>query len=115
LIPLFICGALASARDSLCRGLGSRWFTERFHNLAVDGTGASIAAPNALYIGGIVYEDSAGTVSYVSARNQTYEGYGGIGISALTTASAAQTVTIEDSFVRGFDRIGIYAQLVLGR
>jgi parallel beta-helix repeat protein len=78
-------------------------------NLAVDGTGASIAAPNALYIGGIVYEDSAGTVSYVSARNQTYEGYGGIGISALTTASAAQTVTIEDSFVRGFDGIGIYA------
>jgi DNA-binding response OmpR family regulator len=24
-------GGLASARESLCRGLGSRWFTERFH------------------------------------------------------------------------------------
>ena len=24
-------GGLASARKSLCRGLGSRWFTERFH------------------------------------------------------------------------------------
>jgi hypothetical protein len=25
---------LASARESLCRGLGSRWFTERFHRNA---------------------------------------------------------------------------------
>src|SRR5438874_5294531 len=27
----FSSGGLASARKSLCRGLGSRWFTERFH------------------------------------------------------------------------------------
>jgi hypothetical protein len=26
---------LASARESLCRGLGSRWFTERFHRNAL--------------------------------------------------------------------------------
>src|SRR5947209_9644289 len=28
-------GGLASARGSLCRGLGSRWFTERFHRNAL--------------------------------------------------------------------------------
>src|SRR2546421_3235013 len=28
---LFSSGGLASTRESLCRGLGSRWFTERFH------------------------------------------------------------------------------------
>src|SRR5712675_1904011 len=28
-------GGLASARESLCRGLGSRWFTERFHRNAL--------------------------------------------------------------------------------
>ena len=28
----FSSGGLASARESLCRGLGSRWFTERCHH-----------------------------------------------------------------------------------
>src|SRR4051794_31502047 len=28
-------GGWASARESLCRGLGSRWFTERFHQNAL--------------------------------------------------------------------------------
>src|ERR1700691_5488002 len=28
-------GGLASASESLCRGLGSRWFTERFHRNAL--------------------------------------------------------------------------------
>ena len=31
----FSSGELASARVSLCRGLGSRWFTERFHSNAL--------------------------------------------------------------------------------
>src|ERR1700684_4217339 len=31
----FSSGGLASARESLCRGLGSRWFTERFHRNAL--------------------------------------------------------------------------------
>src|ERR1700691_6585388 len=31
----FSSGGLASARKSLCRGLGSRWFTERFHRNAL--------------------------------------------------------------------------------
>src|SRR6202021_212274 len=30
----FSSGGLASARESLCRGLGSMWFTERFHRNA---------------------------------------------------------------------------------
>jgi nitrous oxidase accessory protein len=80
-------------------------------NLAVDGTGA--IANNAKFIAGVVYEDSAGTVSYVSARNQTNTGFG-IGILALTTASAAETVTIEDSDVHGFDFYGILAASASG-
>src|SRR5438445_8618111 len=31
----FSSGGLVSARESLCRGLGSRWFTERFHRNAL--------------------------------------------------------------------------------
>src|ERR1700686_1697066 len=31
----FSSGGLASARESLCRGFGSRWFTERFHRNAL--------------------------------------------------------------------------------
>src|SRR5205809_4719879 len=31
----FSLGGLVSARESLCRGLGSRWFTERFHRNAL--------------------------------------------------------------------------------
>src|ERR1019366_7317814 len=31
----FSSGGLASARESLCRGLGSRWFMERFHKNAL--------------------------------------------------------------------------------
>src|SRR5258706_8103133 len=31
----FSSGGLASASESLCRGLGSRWFTERFHSNAL--------------------------------------------------------------------------------
>jgi hypothetical protein len=34
-VPLRAKGGLASAREFLCRGLGSRWFTERFHRNAL--------------------------------------------------------------------------------
>src|SRR5450755_2099511 len=34
-LRLFSSGGLASARKPLCRGLGSRWFTERFHRNAL--------------------------------------------------------------------------------
>src|SRR5207237_852908 len=33
--PLFRQVDLASASESLCRGLGSRWFSERFHRNAL--------------------------------------------------------------------------------
>src|SRR5213593_4075238 len=38
----FSSGGLASARESLCRGLGSRWFTERFHRNALVTHGSGI-------------------------------------------------------------------------
>ncbi len=34
-VSSFVRWILASARESLCRGLGSRWFTERFHRNAL--------------------------------------------------------------------------------
>jgi hypothetical protein len=71
-------------------------------NLAVDGTGGS----GAFCVAGIYYQDSSGTISDVSARNQPNIGFG---IVAQTTLSAAQTVTVENSVVRGFGFQGINA------
>jgi hypothetical protein len=75
-------------------------------NLAVDGTGGANGDP----LAGIFYLDSSGTVSDVSARNQTSDNGGvGFGIVVATSAAAAQAVTIQNSVVRGFDGDGIYA------
>jgi|ERR1700722_217172 len=65
-------------------------------NLAVDGTGEASQTDN---VAGIFYLDSTGTVNNASARNQP--GDFGSGILALTTLSGAQTVTIQNSVVRG--------------
>jgi hypothetical protein len=71
-------------------------------NLAVDGTGAN----GSFCVAGIFYQDSSGTVSDVSARNQPNFGFG---IAAQTTLAAAQTVTVENSVIRGFGNQGINA------
>jgi len=73
------------------------------HNLVVDGTGGG----GAICVAAIYYQDSSGTVSDVSARNQS-SGIG-MGILAETIASAAQAVTVENSVVRGFGYRGINA------
>jgi hypothetical protein len=65
-------------------------------NLAVDGTGGGGSAGT--YVVGIFYVDSTGTVDHVSARNQPDFG---TGIMALTSAAQAQTVTVQNSVVRG--------------
>ncbi len=72
-------------------------------NLVVDGTGAGNPAGSVI---GIVNFVATGTVSEVSARNQT-DGGEGYGIYAVTSLSAGQTITIENSFVDGFDAFGI--------
>jgi hypothetical protein len=71
-------------------------------NLAVDGTGGS----GSFCVAGILYQDSSGTISGVSARNQPNIGFG---IAAETTLTAAQTVTVENSVIRGFGNQGINA------
>lgn len=71
-------------------------------NLAVDATGGS----GAFCVAGIYYQDSSGTMSDTSARNQPNIGFG---IAAQTTLSAAQTVTIQHSVIRGFGYQGINA------
>ncbi|MGB9233595.1 MAG: right-handed parallel beta-helix repeat-containing protein [Terriglobales bacterium] len=72
-------------------------------NLVVDGTGAGNPAGSVI---GVVYLDATGTVSEASARNQTNAGEG-YGIYAATSLGAGQTITIENSFVHGFDALGI--------
>jgi hypothetical protein len=71
-------------------------------NLVVDATGGSAA----FCVAGIYYQDSSGTISEVSARNQPNIGFG---IAAQTTLSAAQTVTVENSVIRGFGYQGMNA------
>ncbi|MGB8785042.1 MAG: right-handed parallel beta-helix repeat-containing protein [Terriglobales bacterium] len=71
-------------------------------NLVVDGTGGS----GAICVAGIYYQDSSGTVSEVSARNQPNIG---LGILAETILGAAQEITVENSVVRGFGFKGIVA------
>ncbi|MGC9988119.1 MAG: right-handed parallel beta-helix repeat-containing protein [Terriglobales bacterium] len=84
-------------------------------NLAVDGTGGSSPAGTQVGVVGIFYLNSSGTVSHVSARNQTDAASGGQGdgIVALAVrkqaAAAGPTVTIQDNVVRGFDGTGIFA------
>lgn len=71
-------------------------------NLAVDGTGGN----GSFCVAGIYYQDSSGKISGVSARNQPNIGFG---IAAETTLAAAQTVTVENSVIRGFGSQGINA------
>lgn len=71
-------------------------------NLVVDATGGSAA----FCVAGIYYQDSSGTISDVSARNQPNIGFG---IAVQTTLSNAQTVSVENSVVRGFGYQGINA------
>jgi Periplasmic copper-binding protein (NosD) len=72
-------------------------------NLAVDAIANTFVEG---FLAGIFYQDASGTVSEVSARNQLNVG-DSIGILAETTAPAAQTVTVQNSVVRGFDGNGI--------
>jgi hypothetical protein len=72
-------------------------------NLAVDGTGGNSPVAGGI-VAGLFYEDSSGTVEYVSARNQTNTG---IGILVLTNGYP-NTITVENSVVRGFDDRGIW-------
>jgi hypothetical protein len=73
-------------------------------NLVVDGTNGS--GPSGT-VAGIFYQDASGTVNDASARNQTNSAQG-MGVLVTTTAAATQTVTVENSVVRGFDNLGIY-------
>jgi parallel beta-helix repeat protein len=75
-------------------------------NLAVDGTGGASKNQN---VAGILYLDASGTVSNVSARNEPAFG---TGIFAATAGARAETVTIQDSMVRGLDGSGGYGIVV---
>jgi hypothetical protein len=78
-------------------------------NLAVDGTGGGGSQRD--IVAGIFYVDSTGTVSHVSARNQPDFG---VGIMAMTSAPAAQTVTVQNSVMRGLTSFGSFGIVAYG-
>ena len=73
-------------------------------NLAVDGTGAFISSGS---IVGIFYQDSSGTVSHVSVRNQAYDGQGYPIVATTYAFAAPQTVLVQNSVIRSFDGAGM--------
>lgn len=74
-------------------------------NLGVDGTGFSA---NDGFFAGIFYSEASGTLSSVSARNQTTPTNSGDAIVGQGFGSA-QTLTVQNSSVRGFNNFGIVA------
>jgi hypothetical protein len=70
-------------------------------NLGVDGTGNAISG----FLAGIFYQDASGAITSVNARNQATTGAGsGILVHSFTSA---QTVTVQNTAVNGFDGGGI--------
>jgi nitrous oxidase accessory protein NosD len=75
-------------------------------NITIDGTNNGQGYP--VYVAGIFYQNSSGTLSHVTARNQSTNGTG-VGIW-LEGGSFTPTVTVENSDVHGFDSYGIYSE-----
>jgi hypothetical protein len=73
-------------------------------NLAVDGTGGDVPAGGRVV--GIYYQEASGTVSSLSARNQTTSFHTGFGVLADAFTSV-QTITVQGNTIHGFDQSGI--------
>jgi parallel beta-helix repeat protein len=74
-------------------------------DIGVDGAGTGSASS----LTGFYYQDASGTLTQVVARNQV-TGFGtGMGV-LVDSFMSAQTVTIQNSVVRGFDQTGIGAR-----
>jgi len=76
-------------------------------NLAIDGTGAD--AGGQITMAGIIYLDASGRAANLALRNQQCQ-LDGFGVLAITTAAAAQTVSVENSVIRGFDNAGMWTE-----
>jgi hypothetical protein len=74
-------------------------------NLAVNGTSSANRGLSG-WIGGIYFQNSSGTVSYVSTYGQKGNGYG-FGIFLEGTTAQAKTVTVANNTVHDFDSEGI--------
>jgi Periplasmic copper-binding protein (NosD) len=74
-------------------------------NLTIDGTGNNV--PAGVYIAGVFYLGSPGTMNHLTVQNQNGN-YLGVGIYLLGTA-ANPSVTVENSNVQGFEYVGIWA------
>jgi hypothetical protein len=78
--------------------------------ITVDGTATSSNCPGSDYVGIFYSSGSSGTVNEVETRNQNCGGgLGGIGIIVENGAGNAQSVTIENSDVNSFSKVGIWA------
>jgi hypothetical protein len=79
-------------------------------DLSVDGAnnGISGSCPG-LNVVGIYYQGASGVIDRAATRNQTTPCFHDAGIFLEGFGPANQTVTVENSSVRGFDGSGIYA------
>ena len=79
-------------------------------DLAVDGANNAISGScPGLNVVGIYYQEASGVIDRAATRSQTTPCFHDAGIFLESFGPANQTVTVENSSVRGFDGSGIYA------
>lgn len=78
-------------------------------NLIVDGTGGVLQSGEG-FCSGIFYQDASGALNNVAARNQACSG-SGFGVISISgdVVSGAQSFTLKNSSIGGFDNTGLLA------
>jgi|HubBroStandDraft_1064217.scaffolds.fasta_scaffold01157_9 hypothetical protein len=77
-------------------------------NLTVDGTGNNVTGSAYIWVVGVYYANSSGTMNHLTTQNQNGNGLG-VGVR-MEGGSANPSVTLEDSNLQGFDDIGIRSE-----
>ncbi|MGB6472472.1 MAG: hypothetical protein WBF04_00175 [Candidatus Sulfotelmatobacter sp.] len=76
--------------------------------LTVDGTGNNVTGSAYIWVVGVLYANSLGTMNHLAIQNQNGNGLG-VGLW-LEGGSANPSVTLENSNLQGFDNTGIEAE-----
>jgi parallel beta-helix repeat protein len=107
-------GLVQNAADDLGDGIAAQVWVDNvsggpvnISNLTVDGSGNAVASCLPLIVG-IFYQNTAGTVNHVTARNQNGNRCG-VGIEA-EGGSASPAVTIENNSIHDADSAGIVTE-----
>jgi hypothetical protein len=77
-------------------------------NLTVDGTGNKVTGSAYIWVVGVLYANSSGTMNHLATQNQNGNGLG-VGVR-LEGGSANPSVTLENSNLQGFDNTGVKAE-----